>query len=144
MSVQGTADVIVYRSTARGDQQRVAKQRLERRRRSSSSSCRLTPFVDGGWYWFDVVAGIDDAARRRRRVVTADVAVASPARISVGITTFNRPDYCVDLLRTRWRPTRGALDVLDKVFVVDQGTRRSRTTPGSTKRPTVSVDQLAR
>ena len=56
------ATVTVYRSMANGRSQRVDSATTERRRprASSPSTCRLKPFVDGGWYWYDVVAGDED------------------------------------------------------------------------------------
>ena len=82
----------------------------------------LTPFIDGGWYWFDVVAG-----PRGTTLIEAEWAAQAPparaGRLSIGITTMNRPDFMVDQLRTLGAATE-VLDLLDAVYVVDQGTDR--------------------
>ena len=43
----------------------------------------LTPFVDGGWYWFDVVAGDDD--------VVVEEAAGSPTCRRTGPSTAASP-----------------------------------------------------
>jgi galactofuranosylgalactofuranosylrhamnosyl-N-acetylglucosaminyl-diphospho-decaprenol beta-1,5/1,6-galactofuranosyltransferase len=119
----GEATVFVYRSTARGLSHRVETidvgtdepQTIERR-------LPLAQFIDGGWYWFDIVAG-----PRGTTLIEADwAALTEPApvgRVSIGITTFNRPDFMIDQLRTLGEASQ-VLDLLDAVYVVDQGTDR--------------------
>ena len=61
LSGQGVG-VIVYKSMANGRSQRVDSA-------STGSEAKgtfvfelpLRPFVDGGWYWYNVIAGDDDA-----------------------------------------------------------------------------------
>ena len=43
--------------------------------------------------------------------------------VSIGITTFNRPDFCVDQLVSLSQETE-VLDILDEIYVVDQGTQK--------------------
>ncbi len=66
LTVSGAgASVIVYRSMANGRSQRVDGWTCETSGPSSVSfDLTLVPFVDGGWYWFDVVAGDEDAVDR--------------------------------------------------------------------------------
>src|SRR5205809_659666 len=81
----------------------------------------LAPFIDGGWYCFDIVAG-----PRGTTVIQADWAVpAEPApsgRLSLGFTTINRADFMVGNLRTLGASAE-VLDLIDAVYVIDQGTR---------------------
>ena len=42
-------------------------------------------------------------------------------RVSIGITTFNRPEFLLDQLRTLGDAPE-VLDLLDAVYVIDQGT----------------------
>lgn len=119
----GEATVVLYRSTAKGHSHPVetieidndAPETIER-------TLPLTQFIDGGWYWFDVVAG-----QRGTTLIEAEwAALAEPApagRLSIGITTFNRPDFLLEQLRTLG-DTAEVLDLLDVVYVVDQGTNR--------------------
>ena len=130
IEVSGQADVIVYRTNVRGDQNRVANA-------STGSATGTTPvefdlpldqFGDGGWYWFDVVAGADDVVVESAEWST-QVPNSDPGTLSIGITTFNRPADCVKLL-TSLASEPDVLDLLDAVFVVDQGTQHVADDPG--------------
>ena len=83
----------------------------------------LAPFIDGGWYWFDITAfsGADVI------IEAGDWSTATDdharGRLSVGITTYNRPAYCVDQIRNLGGYEQ-LVDLLDAVYVIDQGTDR--------------------
>ena len=125
----GEATVILYRSTARGFSHPVETisvgsdepETIER-------TLPLTPFIDGGWYWFDIVAG-----PRGTTLIEAEwLGLAEPVpagRLSIGITTFNRPDFLLDLVRTLGDAPE-LQDLLDTVYVVDQGSNRVSAHPG--------------
>lgn len=135
LSVSGAgANVVVYRSMANGRSQRVDGWTCETEGPSSVSfELSLTPFVDGGWYWFDVVAG-DEPAVIEEATWSAEVPAdrAEAGRITVGITTMNRPGFCAGLLAQI-----GADDdvraVTDEVLVMEQGTDKVVDDPGFAK-----------
>ena len=83
----------------------------------------LTPFVDGGWYWFDVVAGDADVVIERASWV-ADVPAdrAEPGSVTVGITTMNRPDFCAKLVG-QIGGDKEVKALLDEVLVMEQGNK---------------------
>ena len=57
------ATVIVYRSSAeRHTSSRVTSIGTDERRRPLEFELPLKPFGDGGWYWFDLVAGGDESS----------------------------------------------------------------------------------
>lgn len=122
----GTADVLVSRSNSRGDQQRVAKQRVDG---GGVAEFRLSldQFGDGGWYWFDVVAGMSDATVDGADWSTA-TEIGERGRISIAITTFNRPDYCADLLNSL-ASDADVLEQVDTIYVIDQGTKKVEDDP---------------
>ena len=62
-------------------------------------------------------------------------------RVSIGITTFNRPDFCVDGLRVLAEAT-DVLDVLDQIYVIDQGTERVEDHPDFAEATKGIADQL--
>ncbi len=133
VSGAGTS-VIVYRSMANGRSQRVDGWTCETSGSSSVSfELSLTPFVDGGWYWFDVVAG-DEQAIIEEATWSAEVPAdrAETGRITVGVTTMNRPGFCADLLAQI-----GADDdvraLTDEVLVMEQGTDKVADSPGFAK-----------
>jgi galactofuranosylgalactofuranosylrhamnosyl-N-acetylglucosaminyl-diphospho-decaprenol beta-1,5/1,6-galactofuranosyltransferase len=127
----GESTIILYRSTSRGHSHPVETIRVESDERETiERTLPLTPFIDGGWYWFDIVAG-----PRGTTMIEADwlgSATSAPARrgrISIGITTFNAPDDMVGSLRTLGEAT-DVHELLDTVYVIDQGTSRVAGHPG--------------
>lgn len=127
----GSGTLMVYRSNARGTVARVTTETLtgevEHR-----VPLPLKFFGDGGWYWFDLVAGQEELT-----LVEADWRVDDHGRAqgtaTVGITTFNRPDYCTALLHQLGAAAQGdgeLASVLDEVVVVDQGSQAVAADPG--------------
>ena len=76
------ASVTVYKSMANGRSQRVdaASTGSDGPRAPSPSTCSLKPFVDGGWYWYDVVAGDEDVVVESARVDRRRPGGPGPAR----------------------------------------------------------------
>lgn len=124
----GEATIVLYRSAAKGHSHPIETIRVVSDEPGTiERALPLTPFIDGGWYWFDIVAG-----PRGTTLIEAEWAAlteSAPAgRISVGFTTFNRADFMLENLRTLGEAP-DALDLIDSVYVVDQGTRRVRDHP---------------
>ncbi len=127
--VAGESTIVLYRSTAKGFSHPVETITVQSYEPETiERTLPLAPFIDGGWYWFDIVAGPHGTT-----LIEADwlalTEPAPPGRVSIGITTFNRPEYMLDGLRTLGEATE-VHDLLDKVYVVDQGTNRVRNEPG--------------
>ena len=121
--VDGECTIIVYRSTASGKSHPVESIVVDNDGPETVQvKLSLKQFIDGGWYWFDIAA-----ASRGVTLVEADWAAETDhlqqGRFSIAITTFNRPDYCVDGLRVL-AEAPDVLDILDHVYVVDQGTQK--------------------
>lgn len=118
-SFSGTGLISVYRSSARGRSSAVASQSFDNE--TVTFDLPVTSFVDGGLYWFEIACGNDDAV-----LLNADWSVDESARkragkATVGITTFNRPTYCLKQLEILGGDD-SLEDVVDAVVVVDQGT----------------------
>ena len=123
MTLQGEATVVVYRSTARGHSHPVESLYVDATEpQQFEVELPLEEFIDGGWYWFDIAAG-----PRETVLFEADWAARTDrtrtGRFSIGITTFNRPDFCVDGLRVLGEAP-DVLDLVDQIYVVDQGSKR--------------------
>jgi len=127
--IAGESSVILYRSTARGHAHpvetiSVASDVPETIERTLS----LAPFIDGGWYWFDIVAGPQGTT-----LIEADwlgeAGSAPHGTVSIGITTFNTPEFMLEQLRTLGDTTE-VHHLLDKVYVIDQGTNKVSNQPG--------------
>jgi galactofuranosylgalactofuranosylrhamnosyl-N-acetylglucosaminyl-diphospho-decaprenol beta-1,5/1,6-galactofuranosyltransferase len=119
------ASVIVYRSMPDGRAQRVADDTVDGDEpRDFRFDLSLTTFADGGWYWFDIIAGPTDAVLEKGAWV-ADVPAdrAQPGSVTIGITTMNRPDFCADLL-TQIGTDPDVQELLDEVVVAEQGTQK--------------------
>src|SRR4051812_22457406 len=128
------ASVIVYRSMANGRSQRVDGWTCETVGPSSVSfDLTLVPFVDGGWYWFDVIAG-DEAAVVEEATWSADVPAdrAEVGSVTVGITTMNRPGYCAALI-AQLGADDDVRSLTDEVLVMEQGNDKVVDDPGFAK-----------
>ena len=125
----GESTIIIYRSTARGLSHPVETISVRSDQPETiERTLPLTPFIDGGWYWFDILAG-----PRGTTLIEADWAGLAPAspegRLSIGITSFNRPDQLTEQLRVLSDAT-DLHHLLDRVYVIDQGSNRVREHPG--------------
>ncbi|MGH8966371.1 MAG: glycosyltransferase, partial [Actinomycetes bacterium] len=131
------ASVIVYRSMPDGRAQRVDDETVSG---GDIASLRfdlsLASFADGGWYWFDIIAGPEEAVLEEAAWV-AEVPAdrAEPGTVTIGITTMNRPDFCADLL-AQIGADEDVHSVLDEVIVAEQGTRKVADDPGFPKAET--------
>ena len=123
LEVEGSgATVIVYRSMANGRSQRVDTVTTGTNERSTFTfDLPLKPFVDGGWYWYDVVAG-DHAVTVSSAEWTAQVPAdrAGHGSVDICITTMNRPDFVAKLLR-QLGDDDDLRPYLDTVMVMEQG-----------------------
>jgi galactofuranosylgalactofuranosylrhamnosyl-N-acetylglucosaminyl-diphospho-decaprenol beta-1,5/1,6-galactofuranosyltransferase len=121
MRVSGQGSVIVYRSTAKGHVQRADSATVESTGPVTLDfDLSLKPFIDGGWYWFDIEAG-EEPLTLQEAEWGFETDKQAAGTVTVGITTFNRPDFCVDQL-INFAGEPDVLDLLDEIVVVDQGT----------------------
>jgi galactofuranosylgalactofuranosylrhamnosyl-N-acetylglucosaminyl-diphospho-decaprenol beta-1,5/1,6-galactofuranosyltransferase len=123
MRVSGQGRVVVSRSTAKGHVQRADSAVFDSADiETLVFDLPLKPFIDGGWYWFDLQAGGQDATLHEA-VWAVETDKLKPGKVSIGITTYNRPEFCVDqLISLAQQPD--VLAILDEIYVVDQGTQR--------------------
>jgi galactofuranosylgalactofuranosylrhamnosyl-N-acetylglucosaminyl-diphospho-decaprenol beta-1,5/1,6-galactofuranosyltransferase len=126
--VRGQGTLTVYRSTAKGHVQRADSVSFDSAETTEHSfDLELKPFIDGGWYWFDVEAGEQEAVLLSGTWGFETDRVRE-GTLSIGITTFNRPDFCVDQLVGLSKEAE-VLELLDEIFVVDQGTDKASDDP---------------
>lgn len=123
VKISGQGTLIVYRSTSKGHVQRADAAAISSSTvQTLSFDLPLKPFIDGGWYWFDIEAG-DESLTLEEAVWGFETDRLTPSRLSIGITTFNRPEFCVDqLLNLANEPA--VLELLDEILVVDQGSQK--------------------
>jgi galactofuranosylgalactofuranosylrhamnosyl-N-acetylglucosaminyl-diphospho-decaprenol beta-1,5/1,6-galactofuranosyltransferase len=127
----GESKIVLYRSTARGFSHPVETISVDSELPETiQRTLSLDPFIDGGWYWFDIIAG-----PRGTTLIDADWLgqgqSAPVGTVSLGITTFNTPDFMLEQLRTLGEATE-IHDLIDRVYVIDQGTDRVTDRPGFT------------
>ncbi|WP_119726960.1 glycosyltransferase [Thermomonospora amylolytica] len=120
---RGEATVLVYRSTGKGHVERVKSFHIDSEESVEETlTLPLTPFIDGGWYWFDMIAdGRTAVLEQADWCAVTDQTETGTA--TIGITTFNRPKFCVEQLLALGQ-AGDVLDVVDEIVVVDQGTDR--------------------
>jgi galactofuranosylgalactofuranosylrhamnosyl-N-acetylglucosaminyl-diphospho-decaprenol beta-1,5/1,6-galactofuranosyltransferase len=113
--------VTVYRSMANGRSQRVDSATVEGESGEFSFDLPLKPFVDGGWYWYDIVSADHDVVVEAAEW-TAEVPEerAQHGTVTIGITTMNRQDFCAKLL-SQLGADQGLEGYVDEVLVLEQG-----------------------
>lgn len=126
VSSKGSGDVLVYRSNARGVIQMVDSKSLEGEK-TTIFDLGFDYFIDGGWYWFDVISRSDDFAMTNAewQAPPDTKAPKTTSALTIAVTTLNRVSYCLDLLHTI-SGDPDALDGLSQIVVVDQGTEKIR------------------
>lgn len=127
VSTEGDGVISVYRSNARGSLQHVETRRVDGDT-VSSFDLPLQPFGDGGWYWFDLVAGSKPMALRGAEWQAPGPAKAA-GTVTLEITTLNKNEFCLNNLRIL-ADNPDALAHLKEVLIVDQGTKKVRDAPG--------------
>ncbi len=120
---EGAGTVILYKSNARGAQQRVDSVEVTGDT-TSTFNLSLTTFGDGGWYWFDIAAGPEPVTLHAAHWSVPDSG-RSRGRVSLGMTTINRSDYCVRTIGMV-ASDPGLLSILDELLIIDQGTQKVR------------------
>jgi galactofuranosylgalactofuranosylrhamnosyl-N-acetylglucosaminyl-diphospho-decaprenol beta-1,5/1,6-galactofuranosyltransferase len=130
LEVEGAGRVDVYRSKPDATQIHVHGELIDGapQRRRLAIELDLTPFEDGGWYWFDL------STEESRLVVHsggwyAPVAAPGRAAVTIGMPTFNRPTDCVATLRAIGEDelVRG---IVTAVIIPDQGVAKVRDQDG--------------
>jgi galactofuranosylgalactofuranosylrhamnosyl-N-acetylglucosaminyl-diphospho-decaprenol beta-1,5/1,6-galactofuranosyltransferase len=115
----GESKIVLYRSTAKGFSHPVETISVDADvPETVQRTLPLAPFIDGGWYWFDIIAG-----PRGTTLIEADwlgLAQSAPSStVSLGITTFNQAEYMLDKLRILGDATE-IHELIDRVYVIDQ------------------------
>ncbi len=125
---RGHGALVVYRSTSKGHVVRATSCPIQSdTTKTFEVDLPLKPFIDGGWYWFDLEAG-DAQLTLEEAVWGVETDKTTSGRVTIGITTFNRPDFCVDQLRNLAQDTE-VLGIIDEILVVDQGTQKVTDNP---------------
>ncbi|ODT25287.1 glycosyltransferase [Microbacterium sp. SCN 69-37] len=136
---EGKVTVLVYRSNGGGVRQRIETFEVDGVSEVSLPII-LNQYSDGGWIWFDVVADDATAQFTGAEWVTEDEP-ARAGKASLGITTYNKPEYCVETLATL-ADSPDVLELVDRIFVVDQGTQLVADRPEYPKLEELLGDQL--
>jgi galactofuranosylgalactofuranosylrhamnosyl-N-acetylglucosaminyl-diphospho-decaprenol beta-1,5/1,6-galactofuranosyltransferase len=123
VKMKGQGSIIVYRSTSKGHVLRAEASMIDSPTTETLVfDLSLKPFIDGGWYWFDIEAG-DHELTLESAVWGVETDKTESGSVTIGITTFNRPDFCVDQL-VNLSQDPAVLKILDEILVVDQGTQK--------------------
>jgi galactofuranosylgalactofuranosylrhamnosyl-N-acetylglucosaminyl-diphospho-decaprenol beta-1,5/1,6-galactofuranosyltransferase len=130
VTVTGSCRVDVYRSKADGESMHVTGTSHEGGEQVLEFELDLAPFIDGGWYWFDVTAETDTVVRESGWY--APQAPADEPRLAIGICTYNRP---VDALAAAKAlvEDQEVLDRLALVTIADQGNSHVKDAAGYTE-----------
>lgn len=131
VTTSGQGQVIVGRSNARGVVQKVSSRSVSGDQ-ALEFDLPFTFFADGGWYWFDLVAEEADFTLQEAGWYAPPTAAPTRGRsgsTSIAITTLNRGEYCAKLLADIGSRS-DVVDLVDRVYVVDQGSEKIVDAPG--------------
>ena len=117
ITIKGRASVLVYKSNAQGRFIRIDSAAVDSE--TVEFDVPLKTFADGGWIWFDVIAS-DEDAQFLSGCWKVNAQPEWDVSLSIGITTFNRPDYCAKTILALGE-AENLKDILKRVYVVDQG-----------------------
>ncbi len=140
VTTTGGGTLMVYRSNASGRSQRVESLAVSGDRTTTVVELDLKAFGDGGWYWFDLVAGQGSLTLDEGEWQAAGVP-PRPGTLSIGITTFNRADYCAKTIQAL-SEAEELRSRIDRVYVVDQGSERVEDDPTWPAAAAAMGDQL--
>lgn len=123
LRMAGEGAILVYRSRGTNDAEHIHTLYVDSDAAVPKQiELSLAPFVEGGWYWFEIVAyGRTVVLEEADWCTVTDQTGHGTA--TIGITTFNRPDWCVGQLFAI-AESDSVLDVIDEVIVIDQGTEQ--------------------
>lgn len=128
VNVDAEATIVVYRSSPRGTANRVDSVH-SKTGGAITFDLPIGAFVDGGWYWFDLVAHAADVTLRSADWSVREPEGFTPGTLTVAVTTYNKADYALRHMVT-FAKDPGLLDVLDRLVITDQGTDKVRNQEG--------------
>lgn len=128
LTVSGDGAIFIYRSTAKGHVVQAGLVQVKGDEPVTHHlDLELKPFIDGGWYWFDVQAGEGECTLESASW-GFETDKTTSGTLSIGITTFNRPDFCAaQLVNLAQDPS--VLEIIDEIIVVDQGNQKVKDDP---------------
>jgi galactofuranosylgalactofuranosylrhamnosyl-N-acetylglucosaminyl-diphospho-decaprenol beta-1,5/1,6-galactofuranosyltransferase len=127
LDIEGAGRVDVYRSKADATQIHVHGELVEGRH-ELDIELDLTPFEDGGWYWFDISTE-DSELIVHSGGWHAPAQAPGRAAVTIGMPTFNRPTDCVATLRAIGEDEL-VRSVVTAVVIPDQGRAKVRDQDG--------------
>ncbi|MBR2553228.1 MAG: glycosyltransferase [Aeriscardovia sp.] len=121
----GKGTITVLRSDGRGLFTTVHSQSIDSNQHDSIVTIEipLTGMLDGGYVWFDAEADVTTPlvlSDCSWQVPLAQHNTDTPHTISLAITTFNRPTYCLNQLRVMGQDAN-LHQRLDTIYCIDQG-----------------------
>ncbi|HET9256101.1 MAG TPA: glycosyltransferase [Pseudonocardiaceae bacterium] len=145
LDVEGAGRVDIYRSKPDATQVHVHGVLVDGdvdgiRRRQLEIELDLTPFEDGGWYWFDISTEDSELIVHSGGWYAPDTAPGRAA-VTIGMPTFNRPTDCVATLRAIGEDEL-VRSIVTAVIIPDQGVNKVRDQPGFAQAHNVLGDRL--
>jgi galactofuranosylgalactofuranosylrhamnosyl-N-acetylglucosaminyl-diphospho-decaprenol beta-1,5/1,6-galactofuranosyltransferase len=140
MSVRGSGRIDVYRSKPSGDVIHLEGTMVRSPKAWTEVSLKinLAPFEDGGWIWFDVFT--DDSTLEIDEAAWTTEQDLPEQKLAIGMTTMRPVDAVIALRALGEDPT--VLNVVQKVFVADQGAVKVRATEGFAEAAKLLGDKL--
>lgn len=139
LELEGTGRVTVMRSDESGRRYGVARREVSGTQ-TVALDIELGDCEDGGWIWFELSAGSGDLRLVSGRWETPQEPVRTGVT-NIGMTTHNKPEWCVRSLGQLARSPR-TLEMLGDVVLVDQGDQHPEDAEGWAEVANALGDQL--
>lgn len=139
VTTQGTGTIEVFAS-ASDSRSRIVHNEPVSGTHTTTVNLSLAGYGDGGWFWFDLLHAKGDLDLIEASWST-DAAPRTEKNASIGITTFNKPDYCVQTLKAL-AGSSTARSVLDTIYLIDQGNKKVADEDGFDEPAKLLSDQL--
>lgn len=124
--VGGIGRIVVMKSSARGIPSPVITIPVAQEDEFVEAEINLSGFMDGGFIWIDMESAPNNSLTitdAQWQASTRERRAPHNSSLSIAITTFNRPSYCLKQLQTI-AAEKTLRDHLDTIYCVDQGTDR--------------------
>lgn len=141
VNTSGEGDIVVYKSNSRGNNQRVESVQLSGEHVQNVFDLPLGTFSDGGFYWFDLIAGGGPLVLESAQWWVPESGTPR-GTATFATTTLNKPDYVVRNLRAM-ADDPNLRAVVDEILIIDQGAEKVQDHPGYDEVRAELGDQLS-
>lgn len=131
VTLANSAIIRIFRSNSAGVASEISSAQLSGGV-ESSFPLELAGFEDGGWLWFTLESLDDSGPEIRYARWETEQPPVTQLKVSLGITTLNKVEYCLANLKAL-ALDHELMERVDRIIVIDQGSDKLAASPGYTE-----------